>query len=66
MGRPKEIKDGVRLSVVLPKKQADRVKYMAISMSKQEGRQITSSEAIRMAVEAAYPVPKNQQADLFS
>jgi hypothetical protein len=64
MGRPKEIKDGTRLSVVLSKKQVDRVKHMALRMSTLEGRQITVSEAIRMAVEAVYPVPKNQM-DLF-
>jgi hypothetical protein len=64
MGRPKEMKDGVRLAVFMPKSQAERVKYMAISMSKQEGRQITVSEAIRMAIETAYPVPKGQ-AELF-
>ncbi len=60
MGRPKEIKDCVRLSVVLSKQQAERIKLMALRMSTQEGRQITTSEAIRMAVEAVYPVPKNQ------
>lgn len=60
MGRPKEIKDGVRLSVVLSKQQAERVKYMALRMSNQEGRQITTSEAIRMAIETVYPLPKNQ------
>ena len=60
MGRPKEIKDSVRLSVVLSKQQAERVKYMALRMSTQEGRQITVSEAIRMAVETVYPVPQNQ------
>jgi hypothetical protein len=65
MGRPKEINDGVRLSVVLSKKQAERVKYMALRMSTQEGRQITVSEAIRMAIETVYPVPKNQP-DLFN
>lgn len=65
MGRPKEIKDCVRLSVVLSKVQAERIKYIAIRMSSQEGRQITVSEAIRMAIEAAYPVPKDQF-DLFS
>jgi hypothetical protein len=61
MGRPKEIKDCVRLSVVLSKAQAERIKHMALRMSTQEGRQITTSEAIRMAVETAYPVPKNQK-----
>jgi hypothetical protein len=60
MGRPKEIKDGVRLSVVLSKQHAERVKLMALRMSTQEGRQITVSEAIRMAIEAVYPIPKNQ------
>ena len=60
MGRPKEIKDGVRLSVVLSKQQAERVKCMALRMSNQEGRQITTSEAIRMAIETVYPLPKNQ------
>lgn len=64
MSRPKEIENGVRLSVVLSKKQAERIKHMALRMSTQEGRQITVSEAIRMAVETVYPVPKNQ-ADLF-
>lgn len=65
MGRPKEIKDGVRLSVVLSKAQADRVKYMALRMSTQHGRQISVSEAIREVIAAAYPVPKAQP-DLFS
>ena len=65
MGRPKEIKDCVRLSVVLSKAQAERVKYMALRMSTQEGRQIGVSEAIRMAIEAVYPVPSSDQADLF-
>ena len=64
MGRPKEIKEGVRLSVVLSKEQAERVKHMALQMSTQEQRQITVSEAIRMAIESVYPVPKNQM-DLF-
>lgn len=64
MGRPQEIKEGMRLSVVLSKKQVERVKYMALRMSTQEGRQITVSEAIRMAIETIYPVPKDQM-DLF-
>jgi hypothetical protein len=66
VGRPKEIKNGVRLSLVLSKAQADRVKLMALRLSTKEGRAIGVSEALRMAVEAAYPVPKNQQKDLFT
>lgn len=64
MGRPKQIKEGIRLSVVLSKQQAERIKHMALRMSAQEGRQIGVSEAIRMAIETVYPVPKNQM-DLF-
>ncbi|MFI0436142.1 MAG: hypothetical protein ACH350_10565 [Parachlamydiaceae bacterium] len=64
MGRPKQIKEGVRLSVVLSKQQAERVKYMALRMSTQEGKQIGVSEVIRMAIETIYPVPQNQM-DLF-
>lgn len=63
MAKPKKIKDAVRLSVVLSKAQADRVQQMARLMAVQEGRQITASEAIRMAIEAVYPLPK--QLDLF-
>lgn len=65
MSRPKEIKDGMRLSVVLSKKQVDQVKHMALQMSKREGRLIGLSEALRMAIEATYPVPKGQM-DLFN
>jgi len=65
MGRPKEIKDCVRLSIVLSKNQAEQVKHMTLQMSKQEGRLISVSEALRMAVEAVYPVPKDQM-NLFS
>jgi hypothetical protein len=64
MAKPKQINNAVRLSVVLSKVQANRIQHMAIKMSTQEGRQITVSEAIRMAIEAVYPVPKDQ-ADLF-
>ena len=62
MAKPKKIKDAVRLSVVMSQAQADQVQLMARRMSIQEGRTITSSEAIRMAIETAYPVPKNQLA----
>jgi hypothetical protein len=64
MGKPKKFKDAVRLSVVLSKLQAERVRYMSLRMSTKEGRAIGVSEAIRMAIEAAYPVPKNQK-DMF-
>ena len=60
MGRPKEIKDGVRLSVVLSKEQAEYIKKVAIRMSSNEGRQISGSGAMRLAIEAVYPLPRNQ------
>lgn len=63
MPKSKKINDVVRLSVVLSKAQADWVQKMARSMAVQENRNITASEAIRMAIEAVYPLPK--QLDLF-
>ena len=63
MTRPKKIKDAIRVSVILPKAQAERVKQMAIQMSSQEGRVITTCEAMRMAIETVYPIPK--QMSLF-
>jgi hypothetical protein len=65
MAKPKNIKDAVTVSVVLSKAQAERVKYMALRMSTQEGRAITFSEALRMAIETTYPVP-NTQIDMFN
>jgi len=65
MAKPKRIQESVRVSLVISKRQLERVQHMAIRMSSQEGRQITPSEAIRMAIEAAYPIPKDQQATLF-
>jgi len=64
MARPKEIKDGMRLSVVLSKKQVEQIKRRATQMSAQEGRLIGVSEVIRMAVEIACPIPK--QFDMFN
>lgn len=65
MPRPKKMKECVRLSVTMSEQQAERIKYMVIQMSVREGRQITVSEAIRMAIEAAYPVPKDKQTTMF-
>lgn len=60
MAKPKKFKDSVRISLVLPKAQVDRIKYLAIKMSSSEGRLITPSEAIRSVIEQAYPVPKQK------
>jgi len=60
VGRPKKIKDSVRLSVQLSREQAERIRQMAIRLSTKEGRVVSVSEAIRSVLEAAYPVPKSQ------
>jgi len=65
MPRPKTIEDCERVSVAISKKQLEWVRHTARKMPVQEGRTITTSEAIRMAVEAAYPVPKGEQGQLF-
>ena len=54
VARPKEIEAAVRVSTVVSRKQLEWVKHMAIQMSAREGRQITTSEAIRMAIEGFY------------
>jgi hypothetical protein len=64
MPRPKTIKDLVRVTCTMSKAQHDRIKHMAIRLSTQQRRQITVSEAIRGAIEAAYPLPKGT-GDLF-
>jgi hypothetical protein len=61
----REKKHTERVSIAISKAQLERVRYMAIQMSYREKKQIGVSEAIRMAIEAAYPVPKEQQLDLF-
>jgi hypothetical protein len=64
MSKPKKIKDSARLSVVMSKAQAAQVQHMARRMSVQENRTISTSEAIRMAIEAVYPL-NEKQLDLF-
>ena len=61
MPKPKTIEDPVRISLVLPKKQADWVAHKARLISVEQNRTITASEAIRMAVEQVYPLSENQK-----
>lgn len=49
-----------RVSVCLSKEQLKKVEKMAIEMSRQEGRLISVSEAIRRAVEICYPMAEKQ------
>lgn len=63
MARPKEIKDAKRISVVISDKQLKQIEKMSNHIGTQEGRKVTVSEAIRLAIEAVYPLPK--QFDMF-
>lgn len=64
MGRPKEINDGIRLSLVISRDQAEQIRKMSLRMSAQEGRTVTISETIRQALEKCYPLPSKQM-ELF-
>ena len=66
VARPKTIEESERVSLVISKKQLEWVQNMARQMSVREERTITTSEAIRMTIEAAYPPPKDMQTDMFS
>lgn len=61
MPRPKLIEDPTRVSCVISKKQLKQIEKAAINMSQQEGKIIGVSEAIRMAIETAYPMPKEDR-----
>ena len=63
MARPKEIKDAKRISVVISDKQLKQIEKMSNHIGTQENRKVTVSEAIRLAIEAVYPLPK--QFDMF-
>jgi hypothetical protein len=60
LSKENKAKCSIRKTVVISKEQDDWLKTLVVRMSSSEKRTITISEAIRMAIEAAYPVPKNQ------
>jgi hypothetical protein len=55
-----DIKNKKRVSVCLSVEQLRKVELMAIEMSKQAGKAITVSEAIRKAVEICYPLAEQK------
>lgn len=59
----KKVKDGKNFSIYLDRPHLEHVKRMAREMSRAEGRDISTAEAIRMALETIYPV--DQQMDMF-
>ncbi len=60
MARPKKLDDPIRLSIVISKEHLEWIKKVVLRMSFREGTQITLSEAIRIALETVYPLPKSQ------
>lgn len=52
----KELDSAVRASIVLEKAQWEHVKKVAIQMSYEQGRLITPTEALRLAINSYYPM----------
>jgi|GEM_PF-2329536 len=63
MAKPKKLRDGKIFSIYLDKSQLEHVKRIANRMSQIEDRDVSTCEAIRIALEASYPMQK--QLDLF-
>lgn len=63
MNNTKKLKDGKIFSIYLDKPHLEHVKRIAHRMSQQEGRDISTCEAIRMALEMVYPI--EQQLEMF-
>lgn len=61
--RTKKVRDGKVFTIYLDKQHLEHVKRIAHLMSQREGRDISTCEAMRMALEAVYPM--NQQMDMF-
>jgi hypothetical protein len=67
MGKRRTIEDRETVSCAISKAQLDWVRHMARQMGAKRDRNVSLSEAIRMAVETVYPMPKKpKQLDLFS
>lgn len=58
MPRVVEVKNEKRVSSCMSQQQLAQIEKAAIEMSRQEGRIITVSEAIRRALAICYPVPQ--------
>ena len=63
MNLTKKIKDGKVFSMYIDKAQLEHLKSVARRMSVQEGRDVSASEVIRIAVELIWPIDK--QMDMF-
>jgi hypothetical protein len=57
MARPKVIKgETTLLHITITKEMHNHLKMTAASLSLKEGRQITTSEVVRLALEKCYPL----------
>lgn len=56
MAKRVSLRSEKRVSVCLSKEQLAKVEKMAIEISRQEGKIVSVSEAIRRAVEICYPI----------
>ncbi len=65
MAKPKNIKNPVRVSVVMEKEELDHLKQVILRLSLQKGKNISVSEAIRDALKTIYP-NKDGQMSLFT
>lgn len=63
MNKTKKVKDGKVFTIYLDKPHLEHMKRVASRMSVQEGRDISTCEAIRMALELVYPMDK--QLEMF-
>ena len=59
--RKDDLNDAMKTSIVLEKKQIEIIKEAALQLSIREGRLITYSEAIRMAIDKCYPLSKKSK-----
>lgn len=59
--RTKKVKDGKVFTIYLDKPHLEHMKSVAHRMSQQEGRDISTCEAIRMALEIVYPMAKQME-----
>lgn len=61
MNRSRKVKDGKVFSIYLDRHHLIHLKQVAHVMSQAEGRDISTCEAIRMALETVYPVEKQME-----
>ena len=61
--RQKKLRDGRLFTVYLERDHVEHIQHTARKMSLAEGRDISTCEAVRMAIELVYPY--NPQTDMF-